>query len=116
MPTPHDTFELRFKRPQTRAALEQIAAAEGISLTDAAERAIEHEVALLGLDVERRLTEALAGVPSYTAADTEDYLAAIAAGERAGLGPMRDVTAAASASAPVPWPDPHGVLAAFARH
>jgi hypothetical protein len=117
MATPRDTFPLRFKRPQTREALKQLAAAEGMSMTDAAEQAIEHEVALLGLDVERRLTEALSVIRSYTAADTEDYLAAIAAGERSGLDPMRDITAAhAAAPAPVPLEDPHGILAAFARH
>jgi len=116
MPKPRDTFPLRFKRPQTREALKQVAAAAGMSMTDAAEQAIEHEVALLGLDLERRLAEALDVVRSYTAADTEDYLTAIAAGERSGLDPMRDITADGSAAAPVPLQDPHGILAAFDRH
>lgn len=116
MATPRDTFPLRFKRPQTREALRQLAAAAGMSMTDAAERAIEHEIALLGLDLERRLTEALDVVRAYTATDTEDYLVEIAAGERSGLDPMRDITADTGAAVPAPLEDPHGVLAAFAHH
>jgi hypothetical protein len=116
MAAPRDTFPLRFKRPQTREALKQLAAAAGMSMTDAAERAIEHEVALLGLDLERRLSEALDVVRAYTATDAEDYLAAIAAGERSGLDPMRDMTPDNEAAVPAPLEDPHGVLAAFEQH
>lgn len=117
MATSRDTFPLRFKRPRTREALKQLAAAAGMSMTDVAERAIEHEIALLGVDLERRLTEALEVVRGYTAEDNEDYLAAIAEGERSGLDPMRDITTAAHVgSSAVPLADPHGVLAAFAHH
>ncbi len=116
MANSRDAFPLRFKRPQTREALKQLAAAAGMSMTDVAERAIEHEVALLGVDLERRLTDALEVVRGYTAGDDEDYLAAIARGERSGLDPMRDITTEAhTAGGAVPLADPHGVLAAFAR-
>lgn len=117
MATARDTFPLRFKRPQTREALKRLAAAQGMTMTDVAERAIEHEVALLGLDVERRLHEALEVVRGYTAADNQAYLDAIAAGEQSGLDPMRDVAGGADGSSPVaaPLEDPYGVLAAFSR-
>lgn len=117
MAASRDTFPLRFKHPQTREALKRLAAAQGMSMTDVAERAIEHEVALLGVDLERRLTEALDVIRSYTAADTEAYLDAIAAGEQSGLDPMRDVVGGTDAASPVaaPLEDPYGVLAAFSR-
>lgn len=114
MATSRDTFPLRFKRPQTREALKQLAAASGMSMTDVAEHAIEHEIALLGLDLERRLAEALEVVRGYTQADVVDYLTAIEAGERSGLDPMRDVAADTGAAVPAPLEDPHGILAAFA--
>lgn len=69
-----DVFPLRFKNPHTRAALKLIAEQTGMSITDIAEKAIEHEVALLG-------------------ADLGGYLEAAAAGERSGLDPARDARA-----------------------
>lgn len=114
-----DTFPLRFKNAHTREALKHLAEQTGSSMTDIAERAIEHELALQGADLERRLAEALEVVRSYAASpNVGAYLDAAAEGEQAGLDPMRDVRAlhtvhdqAAGASPE----DPYGVLAAFSR-
>ena len=115
-------FPMRFKRPQTKEALRQLAAAQGTSMTDVAERAIEHEVALLGADMERRLTEALAVVRTYNEtgrADVDEWIEAVAAGEASGLDPMRDVSSSAGVVArsqgPASLDDPFGILAAFSR-
>jgi len=114
MATTRDTFPLRFKDPRTREALKHLAEQSGTSMTEIAERAIEHEVALQGADLARRLGEALDVVRSYVPADDASaYIVAAAAGERSGLDPMRDIRAAHD-PAPVPdLPDAYGVLAAF---
>ncbi|MFA6297946.1 MAG: hypothetical protein WC642_02180 [Nocardioides sp.] len=116
------TFPMRFKRPQTKEALKRLAAAQGTSMTEVAERAIEHEVALLGADMERRLSEALEVVRAYNQAgqgDVEDWIDAVAVGEESGLDPMRDVANTSGVAARTQdestLDDPFGVLAAFAR-
>jgi hypothetical protein len=118
-----DVFPLRFKNARTRDALKLIAEQSGRTMTDVAESAIEHEVALLGADLERRLSEALETVRSYRAdADLDAYVEAVEAGERSGMDPARDARAAhdlnalqrpsAEPTAPI---DRFGVLAAFRR-
>lgn len=116
------TFPMRFKRPQTKEALKQLAVAQGTSMTEVAERAIEHEIALLGADMERRLTEALAVVRAYNREDQADvgqWIDAVATGEESGLDPMRDVAntaeVAARSKGEASLDDPFGVLAAFSR-
>ena len=54
-----DVFPLRFKNGATRQALKHLAEQTGVPMTEIAERAIEHEIALQGSDLERRLTEEL---------------------------------------------------------
>lgn len=115
-------FPMRFKRPQTKEALRRLAAAQGTSMTEVAERAIEHEVALLGADMERRLTEALAVVRTYNGTgqiDVDEWIEAVAAGEASGLDPMRDVSNTAGVVARSQGggslDDPFGILAAFSR-
>jgi predicted transcriptional regulator len=113
-----DVFPLRFKNVATRRALKHLAEQTGVPMTEIAERAIEHEIALQGSDLERRLTEALAVVRGYQPeADAEAYIAAAAAGERSGLDPFRDVRAAHAAPGRSrhyePFSDPFGVLASF---
>lgn len=115
---PRDVFPLRFKNGATRAALKNLAEQTGVSMTEIVERAIEHEIALQGSDLERRLTEALAVVRSYQPGrDAQAYIAAAAAGERSGL--ERDLRAARGAphlgQGTEPVSDPFGVLAAFRR-
>ena len=117
---PRDVFPLRFKNPGTRAALKHLAEQNGVSMTEIAELAIEHEIALQGADLERRLAEALAVVRAYQSKrDSADYIAAVGAGERSGLDPFRDVRQAVGRSGgehePEPGDDPFGVLAAFER-
>lgn len=119
-----DVFPLRFKNPRTRAALRLLSEQTGTSMTDLAETAIEHDIALLGADVERRLEEALTVVRSYRPSrDLDAYIAAAQEGERSGLEPLRDVRAehdAHSVPAPLetlpqPATDRFGVLVAFRR-
>lgn len=117
---PRDVFPLRFKNRGTRAALKHLAEQTGVPMTDIAERAIEHEIALQGSDLERRLTEALAVVRNYRPdPDADAYIVAAAAGERSALDPFRDVRAAhvapGNGRAPAALRDPFGVLAAFKR-
>jgi len=119
-PSSRDVFPLRFKHRATREALKHLAEQTGVSMTDIAERAIEHEIALQGADLERRLIEALLVVRRYQPQrDTQAYITAAAAGESSGLDPFRDVRAAHDSprhdSGPGALTDRFGVLAAFKR-
>lgn len=107
MATSRDALPLRFKNPRTKEALREMSAQTGTSMTDLAERAIEHELTLLGADLERRLIAALDVVRSYTPeVDLEAYLAEVASGESSGLDPARSARAGHV-------DDRFGVLAAF---
>jgi len=98
---PRDVFPLRFKRQGTRAALKHLSEQTGVPMTEIAERAIEHEVALQGADLERRLSEALAVVRGYRPErDVDAYIQAAAAGEKSGLEPFRDIRATHHLGAP----------------
>ena len=113
-----DTFPMRFKSPRLREAVKHLAERTGTTMTDVMERAVEHELALQGADLERRLSEALEVVRSYSATDAPRYIAAAAAGERSGLDPLRDaraVHALGGAGEGDRAADPYGVLAAFDR-
>ena len=119
-PPSRDVFPLRFKNRATREALRNLAQQTGVSMTDIAERAIEHEITLQGADLERRLAEALVLVRSYRPQhDAEAYITAVAAGESSGMDPFRDMRAAHDTQGDVRRPaalaDPLGVLAAFKR-
>jgi hypothetical protein len=118
MAAPRDVFPLRFKNPSTRAALKHLADQTGTSMNEIAERAIEHEVALQGADLERRLQDALAVVRSYRPErDLAAYVETVAAGEQSGLALLSEagVTQDDALSAPDRRHDPLGVAAAFAR-
>lgn len=117
-------FSLRFKDRRTKAALQHLAEQTGQSMTEVVNRAIEHEVVRQGADLERRLEEALHQVQNYTPErDAETYIAAVAAGERSGQEPFRDVREArarpaheerrASQNRPT---DALGALSGFQRH
>lgn len=117
-----DALPLRFKNARTKAALRELSEQSGQSMTDIAEKAIEHELALLGADLERRLSEALEAVRAYRpAADLESYLQAAGEGERSGMEPLRSVRAEhdpggyQQVHAAGEEPDRFGVLAAFDR-
>lgn len=117
-----DVFPLRFKNPATKEALRYVAEQNGMSMTELAEKAIEHEIALMGADLERRLTEALEQVRSYRpATDLDRYIEAVAAGEESGLDPDRQVRAAhgpafaAALGSRVEVDDKFGIGALFVR-
>jgi hypothetical protein len=112
-----DVFPLRFKRAATRDALRHLAAETGQSMTDIAETAIEHELALQGADLEERLTAALDVVRQYVATgrDARPYIEAAAAGERLGLEPFRHARGQAQARTASRNSDPFGVMAAFGQ-
>lgn len=115
--TTRDTaFPLRFKNPANRDALRHIAELTGMSMTDIAEQAIEHEVVLLAVDLDARLSQALDIVRRYQPdRDFDRYVEAAAEGERAGLDPMRNTRRASPSSETTISSDPFGVAAAFAR-
>ena len=117
-----DALPLRFKNARTKAALRELSEQSGLSMTDIAEKAIEHELALLGADLEQRLSEALEAVRAYRpAVDLESYLQAAGEGERSGMEPLHSVRAEHDRSVypqvhtPGEEPDRFGVLAAFDR-
>lgn len=117
-----DTFPLRFKDARNREALKRISELTGQPMTVIAERAIEHEVTMLAVDLERRLADALDVVRGYVAdRDLDSYLDAAATGEGSDLGAgLRAVAAHADVSSQQPqsYPDNGpalGVLAAFSR-
>ena len=91
----------------------------GDSMTDIAERAIEHEVALLAVDVERRLEDALAVVREYRRdRDLDAYIDDASDGEESDLGDGLYAVARHAHSAVQQQPRSdvaRDVLAAFAR-
>ena len=117
--TSRDTFSLRFKNPRNREALRRMADLTGDSMTDIAERAIEHEVALLAVDVERRLEDALAVVREYRRErDLDAYIDDASDGEESDLGDGLYAVARHAHSAVQQQPRSdvaRDVLAAFAR-
>ena len=66
-----DVFPLRFKNAATRQALKHLADQTGVPMTEIAERAIEHEIALQGSDLERRLTWARTFLASLENVETQ---------------------------------------------
>ena len=103
-------FPMRFRNPGTRAHLQHLAEQTGTTMTAIIESAVEHEIALRGADLERRLSEALAVVRDYQAErDFDDYLGDIAAGEGSDLDPTSRTTRTTIESGA------DAVLAAFAR-
>ena len=116
MTTRETAFPLRFKNPANRDALRHMAELTGMSMTDIAEQAIEHEVVLLAVDLDARLSQALDLVRRYQPdRDFDRYVEAAAEGERAGLDPMRNTRRVSPASETTISSDPFGVAAAFAR-
>ena len=114
--TRETAFPLRFKNPANRDALRHMAELTGMSMTDIAEQAIEHEVVLLAVDLDASLSQALDIVRRYQPdRDFDRYVEAAAEGERAGLDPMRNTRRASPASETTISSDPFGIAAAFAR-
>ncbi len=99
-------FTLRFRNEATHRALRLTAHALGLSMTELAELAIEHELALLGADLEQKLTRAAELLRSWRGEDVERDIAAFARAEVTAEDPLRSHQAALE--------DAYGVGALFA--
>jgi hypothetical protein len=82
-------FTLRFRNEATHRSLRLTARALGVSMNELAETAIEHELALLGADLEQKLARTVALLRSYRQADSEDDIAAFARAEVEADDPLR---------------------------
>ena len=100
-------FTLRFRNEATHRALRLTAHALGISMNELAESAIEHELALLGADLEQKLTRAAELLRSWRDEDVERDVAAFARAEVTVDDPLASHQAALE--------DAYGVGALFAR-
>ena len=74
-------FTLRFTNEATHRNLRHTAQALGISMNELAEVAIEHELAVVGADLEQKLTRAAELLRSYREDGTEKDLDAFARAE-----------------------------------
>ena len=100
-------FTLRFRKSATHRALRLTAHALGISMNELAESAIEHELALVGADLERKLTRTAELLRSCRDDDVERDVAAFARAEVTLDDPLRSHQATLE--------DAYGVGALFAR-
>lgn len=99
-------FTLRFRRPGTHRALRHAADELGVSMNELAERAIEHELAAIGSELEEKLRRTVELLGTYRG-DMESDAEAFARAEVAEDDPLRSRAAAGRT-------DPLGVGAAFA--
>ena len=100
-------FTLRFRNEATHHALRLTAHALGVSMNELAESAIEHELALIGVDLEQKLTQAAELLRSWRDGDVERSVEAFARAEVTVDDPLRSHAAALE--------DAYGVGALFAR-
>lgn len=101
-------FTLRFRRPGTHRALRHAADELGISMSELAERAIEHELAAVGTELEEKLRRTVELLGSYRQADAAADAKVFADAEVTEDDPLRSRAAAIGPT------DPLGVGAAFA--
>lgn len=78
---PRPAFTLRFRKEATHRTLRLTAHALGVSMNELAEAAIEHELAFLGADLEKRLTRTAELLRSYRDAGVEKDVEAFAHAE-----------------------------------
>lgn len=107
LPAERPAFTLRFHRQRTHRALRHVADQLGVSMSEIAERAIEHELAVIGAELEDRLRETVELLRTYRGAGAESDAEAIAEAEVAEEDPLRSRRVSG-------WSDPLGVGAAFA--
>lgn len=100
-------FTLRFRRERTHRALRHAAEELGVSMNELAERAIEHELAVIGAELEDKLRETVELLRPYRGAGMEADAEAFAEAELTEEDPLRS-------RAVTGWSDPLGVGAAFA--
>jgi len=99
-------FTLRFRKVATHRALRLTAHALGVSMSDLAESAIEHELALVSADLERKLSRVADLLRFYRDDEVERDVAAFARAEVTVDDPLRSRQAALE--------DAYGVGALFA--
>jgi hypothetical protein len=100
-------FTLRFRRPGTHRALRHAADELGVSMNELAERAIEHELAVIGEELEDKLRRTIGLLASYREYPSPADIEAFAHAEVREEDPLRSRAATRR-------PDPLGVGAAFA--
>ncbi len=100
-------FTLRFRNEATHRGLRLTAHALGMSMNELAENAIEHELAIVGADLEQKLTRTVELLRSYRGTGFEDDIAAFAEAEVTIEDPCR--------SRQVMIEDACGIGALFAR-
>lgn len=84
MTTP-PAFPVRFKDPSTKEMLRLVSDQLGVPMNDVAEGAIRNELILLGVGIERQLTEIVEALRSYDPVkDVDRYIEAFGAGEELG--------------------------------
>lgn len=105
--TARPAFTLRFKNERTHRALKVTAEVLGVPMSEIAEAAIEHELAVLGADLEDRLSRTVELLRSFRRESVDDDIERFAEAEVAVEDPLR--------SHHVSHQDPLGVSAAFAR-
>ncbi len=100
-------FTLRFRNEATHRTLRLTAHALGVSMNELAETAIEHELALLGADLEQKLTRTAELLRSYRGAGVEEDIEEFARAEVTVDDPLRSRQATLE--------DACGIGALFAR-
>lgn len=103
------SFTLRFRKEATHRALRLTAELLGVSMNELAEAAIEHELAVVGADLEERLARTAALLRSYRGEGIDDDIEAFARAEVSIEDPLRSRRAGSKHD------DDLGVGAAFAR-
>lgn len=100
-------FTVRFRDRATHRALRLTAELLGVSMNELAERAIARELAVLGVDLEERLTRTAELLRSYRESDLEQAIEDFVRAEVTVEDPLR--------ARMVPADDAYGVGAVFAR-
>lgn len=107
LPDNRPAFTLRFREARTHRALRHVADELGMSMNEIAERAIEHELAVIGAELEEKLRETVELLRAYRGRGMEADAEAFAVAEVAEEDPLKSRNVSG-------WADPLGVGAAFA--
>lgn len=100
-------FTLRFRQESTHRALRHAARELGVTMNDLAERAIEHELAVIGSELEEKLRRTVELLRGYRTNEATGDIEAFASAEVSEEDPLRSRAAPNST-------DTLGVGAAFA--
>ena len=85
-------FTLRFRRKKTHEALRHAADELGVSMNEIAERAIEHELDVIGTDLEQKLRRTVELLRSHRGESLEADIEAFARAEVEEEDPLRSRT------------------------